>query len=85
MVYQDESLLGKLKRFLGKRDGYQICTECKKPFFNLCPSEICYPCWSKPSNGELCKVCNSSEHRSCDCPMIGGYAIKQPILREDKQ
>lgn len=81
-MYQDQSFLGKFKRLVGIRDGYQICNDCKKPFFNLCESEVCYPCWSKPSNGEKCKLCNSDEHRVCDCPMIGGYAIKQPFPNE---
>ena len=84
-MYQDESLFGKFKRLIGIRDGYQICNECKQLFFNLCKSEICYPCWSKPEQGEICKLCNSSEHRACDCPMIGGYAIKQTTPEKERE
>ena len=75
--YVDESLLGRFKRFIGIRDGYQICCDCKKTFFNLCKSEICYPCWSKPEIGMSCILCKSLEHRECDCPKISGYTIDQ--------
>jgi hypothetical protein len=75
--YVDESFMGKLKRRLGKRDGHQICCDCKRPFFNLIKSEICYDCWSKPSSGYVCKLCGSEEHNVADCPIIGGPTIRQ--------
>ncbi len=43
--YQDKSLWGQFKRNIRIRDGYLICKKCKKDFFNLCPSNICYLCW----------------------------------------
>jgi len=43
--YKNESLIGKFKRLIGIKDGYLICNNCKKDFFNLCPSEVCYLCW----------------------------------------
>ena len=48
--YQDESAWGKFKRSIGIRDGYLICDECKKPFFNLSTSEVCYLCWCDNNN-----------------------------------
>jgi len=45
VVYQDKSLLGRFKRRIGIDDGYLVCNKCKKGFFNLCPSEVCYLCW----------------------------------------
>lgn len=43
--YQDNSILARFKRKIGIRDPYLICNDCKKDFFNLCPSSICYLCW----------------------------------------
>lgn len=45
ITYQDNGFLGKLKRAIGIRDGFLVCTECQREFFNLVPSEICEPCW----------------------------------------
>jgi hypothetical protein len=45
LLYQNNSLIAKLKRFLGIRDGYLICNVCKEPFVNLQRSTICYFCW----------------------------------------
>ncbi len=44
--YQDNSAWGKFKRSIGMRDGYLICNDCERPFFNLCYAEVCEGCWA---------------------------------------
>ncbi len=44
--YRYNSLLDRFKRKIGVSDGYLICNDCEKPFFNLSPSEVCEGCWA---------------------------------------
>jgi len=44
--YRYNSFLDILKRKMGIQDGYLICNDCEKPFFNLSPSEVCEGCWA---------------------------------------
>ena len=47
VIYRDNNLIARLKRFLKIRDGCLICNYCSKPFFNLMPSVICSGCWCR--------------------------------------
>ncbi len=43
--YQDNSMWARIKRRIGIRDGYLICNDCERDFYNLHPAEVCEGCW----------------------------------------